>query len=235
MKIIATQSEVLKAMIDYGVVAFLKEPVRLKSGRHSRFYVSGRSEMTENTALGLMIGYSIKELADKIMRISNDALKKRCYIGIPTVGTGLAAATVMAHCMFGEEEKACYAILREQRKGYGKDQSWLNGKPDQVTKRYVLIDNVLTTGESYLNAARQLREDKFDVKELYNIVFVDRTFNDISETVCSGTGLTNIHSVFTLKNIVEEAVKNSWWPAEAQTVFEHEKTNWNRSGGGEGV
>lgn len=233
MKRIATKNDVLKVMIDNGVVKFLPEPVRLKSGRYSRFYVSGRGETTLNTELGVTIGHGIRSHIKDIVQSEHDK-RKICYIGIPTVGTGLAAATTMTHLLFGEEDLACYAILREELKTRGPNQSWVNGKPDHAGMQYFLIDNVVTTGESFIEGAKKLHQDEFNTKEVHGITLVDRSMDDDAmQKTCVQAGLKSITAIFALANIVEKAVYEKWWPEEALDCFIKEKANWHRSGGGE--
>lgn len=229
----AIDPKILSLLIKNNVIAYKEQPIRLKSGTNSHFYVSGRSEATRNTGLGLVIGSCIKRVADKISE-SHHKSSQRCYIGVPTVGTGLAAMAVMAHVVYGKIDEAGFEILREQKKSYGDNGTWLNGKY-QEEENYFLLDNVLTTGMSLIEAARKLKEDGFDLKKLHTIVFVDRTVPGAIDGACGESGLTNISSVFNLKNLVEEAVKNKFWPEKAQEAYEKETKYRLRSGGGEGL
>ncbi|NYZ76759.1 hypothetical protein H0O02_00395 [Candidatus Micrarchaeota archaeon] len=152
-----SQSKFNKFILDNGVIGFFTEPIRLKSGRDSHWYVNWRT-VTEDV-------YLTDKLADFMLHfIEDNKLKPDCFYGVPEGATKLALITQYKWA----KEQADYApgvyalpMGRGKPKEHGdpKDRYFL-GMPGGLT---IIIEDVTTTGGSLLAAMATLKEADVDI------------------------------------------------------------------------
>ncbi len=146
-----------KFVLDNGVIGFFRNPIMLKSGRESHWYVNWR------TVTGSV--YLTDKLTDFVLAfVGHNKLRPDCFYGVPEGATKLAVITQ-------------YKWAREQ-KDYGSGRYVLpmgRGKPKEhgeLKDRYflgmprgktIVVEDVTTTGDSLISAIRVLKEADVEV------------------------------------------------------------------------
>ncbi len=140
--------------------AFFKEKIILSSGKTSDFYIDAR-----RVTLSAEGGYlSAKIILDILKDEKIDA------IGGPTLGADplLGAIGVLS---FQSGKSVNTFIIRKAPKPYGKQQQ-IEGPLLKPDSRVVLIDDVATTGKSFVESIEVL--NKMDIKPFKAVCIVDR-------------------------------------------------------------
>ena len=156
----------VKRLAEAGTIRWSDEPFKLKSGIYSRIYVFGREDVTENPSLGRCLGHEIVRAAQEHLQ-SMLRGRELCAIGIPTAGTPHAAAASLGG-------SCAYRNMREAKKTHGAHSTWVNGLPDFERHVYFTIDNVITDGQSKLEAIEHLLEDGYRAYSMLHLTLVDR-------------------------------------------------------------
>ncbi len=165
----------VRQMAQHGFIRHVDEPFLLSSGIESRVYVFGREDMTDNVYFERCVGERVCNAVWNGMRGMTGGLRESCLIGIPTAGTVFAQAAAMAS--LGSTSVISHRIMREIPKEHGADvhRGWVNGRPDPERHCYWLVDNVVTSGKSMLEAAQKLEDDGYPPRaETPCLVFIDR-------------------------------------------------------------
>lgn len=140
--------------------AFFKEKITLSSGKTSDFYIDARRVTL--SAEGAYL--SAKIILDVLKDEKIDA------IGGPTLGADplLGAIGVLS---FQSGKPLNTFIIRKAPKPYGKQQQ-IEGPLLRPDSRIVLIDDVATTGKSFVKSIEVL--NKMGIKPLKAVCIVDR-------------------------------------------------------------
>ena len=139
-------------IIENDIIGFFKEPLKLKSGRLSYWYVNWRN-ISEDIFL-------LDKLTDYIISfVQSLGLKPDCYYGVPEGATKIGIITQYKWAKNQENYKSGAYILsmgrgKQKKHGDPKDRFFL-GVPNGET---VIIEDVTTTGDSLVNAIKKLRE-----------------------------------------------------------------------------
>lgn len=140
-------------IFDNNVIGFFKEPIQLKSGRMSNWYVNWRGVTSD--------AYLVDVLSDFVLAFAKDlALVPDCFYGVPEGATKLAIITQFKRAMHSRSSVGAgdYALPmgRGKPKGHGdlKDRVFL-GAP---RGRTIVIEDVTTTGGSLLGTLDVLGE-----------------------------------------------------------------------------
>jgi len=145
------------------LLSYEEREVTLASGRKSNFYFDGK-QTTLHARGALLTG-----------RLFYEELKKFPApvegVGGPTMGADpIATATAMVSSLEGNPVPAF--IIRKEPKKHGTGQ-WLEGRKNlRKGARVVIVEDVVTTGGSSLQAVARAREEGLEV--LGVIVLVDR-------------------------------------------------------------
>jgi len=211
----------VRQMAQHGFIRHVDTPFRLNSGIESRVYVFGREDMTDNPAFEHAAGQAIANAVWGAMRDMTGGLRQSCLIGIPTAGTAFAQATAMAS--LGSTSVVCHRIMRETPKDHGakEHQRWVNGKPDPDKHCYWLVDNVVTSGKSMLEAAQKLVDDGYPSKsETPCLVFVDRQQGAAKRL--EAAGFKRVVVAYYLLDITFALGELGLWPKSAVAGVEEE-------------
>jgi len=149
--------------------AYEKRAVILASGQASDFYIDCKKVMS----LGLMQNLVGRFLVDKIQSVESEtSIRFAACAGVALGGVSLANA--LSHSMYLERQRELPAlIVRKEAKSHGS-QAYLEGLNKAVAPgaRIVLLEDVLTTGNSSLQAIERIREAGFLLHHV--IALVDR-------------------------------------------------------------
>jgi orotate phosphoribosyltransferase len=210
----------LNEMVACGFIKCSEKPFMLKSGIESNVYVYGREDITDNPRFEMMTGLKIAKTVQKY-RMPDD--KQVCLIGIPTAGTALAQAGAMASVtneIYVNGNFICHRVMKEARKKYGVHQNWVNGEPDPQKHAYWIVDNVVTDGESKLEADKRLRESGYPVENSYNLIYVDRQQGGVARM--EKAGFKHIIVVFELLDLTFAFGELGLWPKSMVKAVEEE-------------
>jgi len=208
-------------MDSYGMLAWADVPFQLKSGVESHIYFHGRNDLTDNPQMLRMCG----ELIGK--RFHEDTRGKdghRIMIGVPTAANGFAASvTHYSLPSFGFDQIG-FRVMREKLKGGHGDAAqrgfWVNGRP-QSDHLYATIENVVTSGQSLLEALNRLESDGYPVATMNHYVFMDRQQGGVAKVRKSDY---IVHTLFELLDVVYilAALKAGSWDMGRYAAVEAE-------------
>lgn len=202
--------QLVRGLHDVGFVRWSDASFTLKSGVPSHVYVYGREDLTDNPDVLARLGSVIARRLEE--EIPVPAGKKLCLIGIPTAGTPLAQAAAD-----GSDGFIIFRIMREMKKEYGAHgKTIVNGRPDPARHVYATIDNVVTDGESKIEAAKLLREDGYPADDMIHVILVDRGNGGVERLRREGL---KVVVIFNLTDLIEVFVESERWsPAQAQAL-----------------
>lgn len=144
-------------ILENQVVGFFEEPITLKSGRLSHWYVNWRN-VTEDVFLS-------EQLADQIMAFVEDSeLEPDCFYGVPEGATKLG---IIIQYQWAKNSpnygpgSHILAMGRGKPKDHGepKDRFFLG----QPKGKVVILEDVTTTGSSLLETIDNLSEAKTQI------------------------------------------------------------------------
>ncbi len=99
--------------------------------------------------------------------------------------------------------------MREKRKGHGAHNGWVNGAPDVAKHLYCVVDNVVTDGQSKVEAAEHLLEDGYPAYEMPQIILVAREWRVVDEL--KKRGFKHVVVLFTLRDIINSFRERGHW------------------------
>ena len=160
------QKEFNDFIIKHNVISLLKEPITLRSGRSSFFYVNFRGICNDV--------YLIDRLTDYIISfVEGLGLRPNCFYGVPEGATKLAIITQYKWARRQSNYRMGSHALpmgrgKEKKHGEKKDRYFL-GMPKGDT---IVIEDVITTGSSLIATIDNLKRVGVDV--ISAIVITDR-------------------------------------------------------------
>ena len=206
----------LDHIIRIGMVQWRDKPIIFKSGLSSHVYVSGRDELTSDTAALRAAGEAIALTALMLAQVYDEPRRQPCLIGIPSAGTPLATAAVVANPC-ANNPIAC-RTMRQTRKKYGLHRTLVDGVP-RANQIYVTVDNTTTDGATKKEAITQLSNEGYVTRG--HIILVDRQQGGV-ETLRAGGHV--ILPLLSLDSIVEALVERGAWPKERLKIFAQERS-----------
>ncbi|MCK4480678.1 MAG: hypothetical protein KAV01_09135 [Candidatus Lokiarchaeota archaeon] len=139
-------------IVNNNIIGLFREPIKLKSGRLSFWYINWRNIASDVFLLDKLTDYIF-------LYINYLGLNPKCFYGVPEGATKIGIITQYKWAKNQENYKSGAYILsmgRGKQKEHGdpKDRFFL-GVPNGET---VIIEDVTTTGDSLVNAIKKLRE-----------------------------------------------------------------------------
>ncbi|HEV8666538.1 MAG TPA: hypothetical protein VN665_01665 [Candidatus Paceibacterota bacterium] len=177
-----------------------EEPVTLKSGRRSNFYVHLRADLTDHPKVLGKLGYKVAKM---VRNTPMPSLGRPCLIGIPTAGTAIAQAASFVDTFMGSRNgpSIFFRTMRSVKKNHGKNQTWVDGVIDLESHAYGTIENVTTTSGSLIENIGRLEEDGYPARsDMHHFIVVDR-----QQGAAKGlqeAGIKHVHVLFTLHDII---------------------------------
>ncbi|MBU0590953.1 hypothetical protein KKF81_07495 [Candidatus Micrarchaeota archaeon] len=151
------QEEFNKFVLDNNVVGFFKEPIKLKSGRMSNWYVNWRTPTSDV--------FLIDKLTEYVLAFTKDnGLQPDCFYGVPEGATKLGVLTQYKWAKKAENYGNGSHVLpmgrgKPKEHGAPKDKYFV-GQPQGKT---IVIEDVTTTGGSLLTTIDALKEAGIEV------------------------------------------------------------------------
>ena len=145
-------------ILENSIIGFYKEPITLKSGRVSYWYVNWRDISSDV--------YLIEELTDFIIKFVNELnLNPDCFFGVPEGATKLGIITQYKWAKMQEDFKKNNYILSMGRRapkkhGDPKDRYYL-GIPEG---KIIILEDVTTTGQSLIDIINQFSILNIDIQ-----------------------------------------------------------------------
>jgi len=156
-----TQDEIKKRLLKLiKEKALFYHSVKLSSGKESNYYIDAK-QVTLSGEGAYLVARAILDL------IKDDNVEA---IGGPTIGADPIVGAVIYLSYLNESPLQGF-IVRKDPKKHGM-QRYIEGPPLKKGSRVVIIDDVITTGESTLRAARAVEE--IGCKVIRIIALVDR-------------------------------------------------------------
>ena len=161
----------------------------LTSGRRSLHYINCKPVSLSGEGLNLLAQVLLEHVA----------LETRAVAGLTLGADPLVSSVAMLATQLNRRLDAL--IIRKEAKGHGTG-AWLEGPLLQPGSRVTILEDVVTTGNSSLKAARQLRQAGHIVGRVVTII--DREEGGCSALLAEGLELV---SLFRLEELVRRAAE----------------------------
>jgi len=177
------RKEFFKFIIENNVIGFFKEPITLKSGRKSYWYVNWRTIAEDVFLIDILSNYIISFV--KSLKLHPD-----CFYGVPEGATKLSIITQYKWAKSQSNyAKGNYVLSmgRAKPKEHGdpKDKYFLGVPKGNV----IILEDVTTTGSSLLKAIEKL--------------------NELNINIIAAIGLTNRNEIRDDKKSVESVITDN--------------------------
>ncbi len=144
-------------IIDNGIIGFFKEPITLKSGRKSNWYVNWRTATNDAFLLDQLTNFILQFVKTKGISFS-------CFYGVPEGATKTAVIAQFKYAKSSSEfSKGSFPVPmgRGKPKEHGdpKDKYFVG----QPKGKVIVLEDVTTTGGSLLNAIQSLKEAGIEI------------------------------------------------------------------------
>jgi orotate phosphoribosyltransferase len=152
------QGDFNRFILDNDVYGFFSEPIKLKSGRMSNWYVNWR-DVTKDA-------WSCDRLSDFILAFADaKGLTADTFYGVPESGTKMGVLCQHKNAKSSHDySKGSHSLAMGRAKpkdhGHPKDKYFV-GMP---TGKVVIIEDVITTGISLITAIKSLQEAGVDIE-----------------------------------------------------------------------
>jgi len=175
------KEEFCEFILENNVIGFFTEPLKLKSGRISPWYVNWRN-IAEDV-------YLIDKLSDYLIKyVQNLGLKPDCFYGVPEGATKLSIITQykwakIQHNYVNGAHSLSMGRGKPKEHGDAKDRYFLGIPKGNV----IIIEDVTTTGNSLVETINKLSE--------------------VGTQIIAAIGLTNRDEIRDDKKSVEELIR----------------------------
>ena len=178
------RDELLKLLKKY---AYKKGEFKLSSGRTSEHYINCKPVTL--SAIGLKIVSTM--LLEKIPK--DTVAVGGLTLGADPLVSGMAVVSALDKALLNA------LIVRKEPKGHGTG-AWIEGPELPEGTRVTVVEDVITTGGSAIQAVKRLRDAGYKVERVVSIV--DRQEDGEADTAMKMAGL-ELHSIFKLEELVD--------------------------------
>jgi orotate phosphoribosyltransferase len=180
----ATKSEVHDALLTLLCqVAYKEGDFLLSSGQRSTYYINGK-QVTLHPQGGVAVGRVLLDL------IPMDTI---AVAGLTLGADPIVTATSVVAAY--EERSLTALIVRKEAKGHGT-QAYIEGPTLPAGSRVVVLEDVVTTGQSAMKAVERLRGAGYVVKQI--LTLVDRQQGGAEYYAAQGI---DFQAVYTIKDL----------------------------------
>jgi orotate phosphoribosyltransferase len=150
------QDEYNKFLIENNVIGFFAEPITLKSGRISHWYVNCRNLLDRVGVMDRLVDFVLAFADEK--NISADY-----FYGVPEGATKLGVVLNYKKGKLNNNDNQALIIGRGKPKEHGdpKDKYFIG--PAQEGDKVIVVEDVTTTGGSLIDTIKHLRESNIEV------------------------------------------------------------------------
>ena len=166
--------------------AYEKGEYKLSSGRTSEHYVNCKPVTLSGEGLSIASALLLEFIETDTLAVAGLTL------GADPLVSGLAMAA------WNKDWDLSALIVRKEAKGHGTG-AYIEGPPLKEGDNVTVLEDVITTGGSAIQAAKRLRDAGYTVKRVAAIV--DRQENSEADTAMKLAGLELV-SIFKLDDIV---------------------------------
>jgi orotate phosphoribosyltransferase len=151
------QNEFNDFIVNNDVVGFFSEPIKLKSGRMSNWYVNWRTPTSD--------AYLMDRLTDFVLEFTKEkGLEPDCFYGVPEGATKLGVLTQFKYAKSSDGFAPGSHVLpmgrgKPKEHGAPKDKFFVG----QPKGKVIVLEDVTTTGGSLLTTLDNLKESGVDV------------------------------------------------------------------------
>tara|TARA_B100001175_G_scaffold3265_1_gene2695 strand:- start:82 stop:666 length:585 start_codon:yes stop_codon:yes gene_type:complete len=163
----------------------------LSSGRKSEHYVNCKPLTLTGKGLTYVCAMMLEHIEDDIVAVGGLTL------GADPLVSALPCIS-WAHKV--PKEPLVGLIVRKKPKGYGVN-AWIEGKLPPKGSKIVVVEDVITTGGSAIQAVERLRDAGYVVNRI--ITIVDRQVNNEADAAMKEAGLELV-SIFKLEDITND-------------------------------
>lgn len=216
-------SDIASMMFRNGSIQWRDDPFALRSGIKSHVYFYGREDFTDDPEL---LYFVARNIASTVLQsaIKRHSKKQPCLIGIPTAGTQFAIAASLASYQSYitlNGVPICCRVMKEVKKEHGAHFTWVNGESDPDRHEYWLVDNVATSGGTFIEAAEKLKESGYpSIHEISCLIFVDRQQGGVKKI--QEAGFKQVVVLYNLLDIVFTFSKLGLWTLEKVSAVREE-------------
>ena len=175
------KEELLKLLKDN---AYKKGEYTLSSGKTSEHYVNCKPVTLSGRGLTLVS-------LSMLMYVETDYVAG-LTLGADPLVSGVALASALDSRMING------LIVRKEAKGHGT-QAWIEGPLPKEGTKITVLEDVITTGGSAIQAVKRLRDAGYEVKRV--VAIVDRQENGEAHTAMKLAGLELV-SLYKLKDLI---------------------------------
>ncbi len=169
--------------------AYKEGDFTLSSGRQSKHYVNCKPVTLSGEGLGLVCPMLLECIEPDTVAVGGLTL------GADPLVSGVAIAA------WFNDWKLNALIVRKEAKGHGTNQ-FIEGPMPPAGSKIVVLEDVITTGGSAIQAAEKLRYVGYRVDRV--LAIVDRQENGEADTAMTAAHL-ELYSLFSLDEIVNES------------------------------
>ena len=169
--------------------AYKEGDFTLSSGRQSKHYVNCKPVTLSGEGLGLVCPMLLECIEPDTVAVGGLTL------GADPLVSGVAIAA------WFNDWKLNALIVRKKAKGHGTNQ-FIEGPMPPAGSKIVVLEDVITTGGSAIQAAEKLRNVGYRVDRV--LAIVDRQENGEADTAMTAAHL-ELYSLFSLDEIVNES------------------------------
>ena len=177
------KQELLELLKTY---AYKKGEFKLASGKTSEHYVNCKPVTLTGRGLTLTSLLMLKEVDTQVVA--------GLTLGADPLVSGVALVSALDSRMVNA------LIVRKEPKGHGT-QAWIEGLLPPAGTKITVLEDVITTGGSAIQAVKRLRDAGYVVERVVSIV--DRQENGEDDIAMKLAGL-ELHSIFNLQELVGE-------------------------------
>jgi orotate phosphoribosyltransferase len=135
-------------------IALVKQEVVLSSGERAQYYVDVKSVLL---------------LPGPFRAVGELVAERATQLGAQVVGGLTMGADPIACAAIGASSQLKGFFVRKDPKGHGL-QRWIEGPEIQPGERALVVDDVVTTGGSLIDAIRRLRKERIEIAGALSIV-----------------------------------------------------------------